>query len=565
MNRSSFESFDDLRSVKSNCVRTQYGVSIRDGERFDVSEQLQGKCSSEDMRSGRLLTTQPSENTVYRSCPEDELVESKDSVSTGFGLKTEHRWPKNIQKLIMQKRSTTVTSSDASSRSNQTQFEPSDSCAHEEKSVADILSAPNARISTSDVVFKESEEGSNSYTKKRKYRKREPKKNKVSAESNGKPRRPLSAYNFFFREERNRIITGEVPGADNLKREVKSRIPATSSLDDSFNHLQRGDSPHYKITFEKLGQTIATRWNNLPESARAKYKDMAKKDSLRYREEMEGYYENENAKQRTMLEAAQMVDTLKPSDQGRFVASASVSLGSEKTLAKSHYPTNLVGIHVKGTCSTAVPGNHAKKMESEHPSQSSTDTKLANKPNDKFQNDGSQSTDTALLQVMQQIGRQLNSLDPSALNYLTTKLLQDLESHKQQVSKFPTLGQNTENQDLINREGMYSNHSSLPMQNIVNPLSFATGAAYNGSEIYSRMFSDSSRNTHSQPFNLMDLLAHQSASQHNTSSNAFSSAQMFNSNNSSAQIPPGYWGIQNAQQLPSFSITPPAFTNSNLK
>jgi hypothetical protein len=93
-----------------------------------------------------------------------------------------------------------------------------------------------------------------------------------------KPKRPLSAYNIFFKEERQRIL-------DNL--------PESSTVLDTASEekpkRKRAHKPHGKIGFENLAKLIGERWHSLnPESADY-YRNLAEEDSLRYRSEMEAY------------------------------------------------------------------------------------------------------------------------------------------------------------------------------------------------------------------------------------------------------------------------------------
>jgi len=82
------------------------------------------------------------------------------------------------------------------------------------------------------------------------------------------PTRPLSAYNFFFREQRAKILE---------EREEEA--------------AQRGQAPDKSDLFAILGKTIAARWKAQDEDQRAKYKQMAQDDMKRYRTEMDQYHE----------------------------------------------------------------------------------------------------------------------------------------------------------------------------------------------------------------------------------------------------------------------------------
>lgn len=83
------------------------------------------------------------------------------------------------------------------------------------------------------------------------------------------PSRPLSAYNFFFREERAKILE---------EREEEAR--------------RTGQTQDKSDLFAILGKTIAARWKTVDDENRKKYKEMAADDMKRYRAEMDQYHES---------------------------------------------------------------------------------------------------------------------------------------------------------------------------------------------------------------------------------------------------------------------------------
>ncbi|KAL7468312.1 hypothetical protein ACHAXS_008530 [Conticribra weissflogii] len=88
------------------------------------------------------------------------------------------------------------------------------------------------------------------------------KTNKMKANKNAtlsKPKRPISAYNFFFRDERNNILA----------------------------EAQHDQSPK---TFEEIGRIIGKRWREINDEKLETYKEMAAEDTVRYQEEMKSYY-----------------------------------------------------------------------------------------------------------------------------------------------------------------------------------------------------------------------------------------------------------------------------------
>ena len=76
----------------------------------------------------------------------------------------------------------------------------------------------------------------------------------------GMPKRPLSAYNLFFQSERTKILDAAQGAGE-------------------------------KIGFEGLGKIIGKKWKELSTADRKVYEDLADKDTVRYRKEMETYHE----------------------------------------------------------------------------------------------------------------------------------------------------------------------------------------------------------------------------------------------------------------------------------
>jgi hypothetical protein len=98
--------------------------------------------------------------------------------------------------------------------------------------------------------------------------------------------RPLSAYNFFFCDERDRLLkakdsTSVVESYD----ERKERLLAQHVAKDRSKRRPHRKT-HGKITFTTLSKLIGQRWRQLPEVEKKFFKDVAKADLLRYQDEM---------------------------------------------------------------------------------------------------------------------------------------------------------------------------------------------------------------------------------------------------------------------------------------
>lgn len=101
------------------------------------------------------------------------------------------------------------------------------------------------------------------------------KKNKKKPK--GKPKRPLSAYNLFFKEERTRIL-------DEIPDDKAAFMPTEPGRRRRSNRKKK---PHGKIDFQSLAKLIGKRWQALSEAELSVYKQKAALDMQRYKREME--------------------------------------------------------------------------------------------------------------------------------------------------------------------------------------------------------------------------------------------------------------------------------------
>jgi HMG-box domain len=92
-----------------------------------------------------------------------------------------------------------------------------------------------------------------------------------------KPKRPLSAYNFFFQNERQAILQ-DIP----TRTEGKPR------------------RSHGKIGFADLARSIAAKWRNLSDQDRAIFDERALVDKARYRKEMEEWKKSQLEAKQTL-------------------------------------------------------------------------------------------------------------------------------------------------------------------------------------------------------------------------------------------------------------------------
>lgn len=136
-----------------------------------------------------------------------------------------------------------------------------------------------------------------------------------------KPKRPLSAYNFFFKEEREkilRVVLAEDP--EKVENDPKSE----DYLDEEALRKLRKEGG--KVSFEEMGKLIGMRWKNIDPDRLSKYSELAAEDTERYKKEMQTYNGRQEAKMRS--------EALKPPAQ---------AYGARHDLGKGGIPPDVRG------------------------------------------------------------------------------------------------------------------------------------------------------------------------------------------------------------------------------
>lgn len=105
------------------------------------------------------------------------------------------------------------------------------------------------------------------------------------------PLKALSAYNFFFRDERERILNG----GDNEYDLTHQEKLLQAHWNRDRNQKRRHRKSHGKISFTTLSRLISQRWKQLDETRKDFYREIASKDWQRYQHELQeckGHFEN---------------------------------------------------------------------------------------------------------------------------------------------------------------------------------------------------------------------------------------------------------------------------------
>ena len=101
-----------------------------------------------------------------------------------------------------------------------------------------------------------------------------------------RPLRPLTAYNFYFRDERDRILQHGPEYEQSVVLDEKRRQKLLNDhwgRDRSKKRLHR--KSHGKISFAALSKLISSRWNALSKADQNYYRDVAAVDLARFKEE----------------------------------------------------------------------------------------------------------------------------------------------------------------------------------------------------------------------------------------------------------------------------------------
>jgi hypothetical protein len=129
-------------------------------------------------------------------------------------------------------------------------------------------------------------------------------KNGIVGNNHLKPKRPMSAYNVFFKEQREILLSG-IPDKKEEEGKVEEKDPSSDSGGMDNTDRPNGDvrqlpaaskpsrrnrnpgrpKPHGKMGFEEMAKIIGHRWKNLNAEEKFRYQEYAKVDRQRYESE----------------------------------------------------------------------------------------------------------------------------------------------------------------------------------------------------------------------------------------------------------------------------------------
>lgn len=118
-----------------------------------------------------------------------------------------------------------------------------------------------------------------------------------------RPKRPRTAYNYFFQDERQRLL---------------------DTLPVSATHRGRPGT-HGKIGFADLAKTISAKWRAISADQMFFYANLANHDKIRYRSEVEVYKAQERAMQQQATFAVQDSDKKKKTKKSKRTNNQTIS------------------------------------------------------------------------------------------------------------------------------------------------------------------------------------------------------------------------------------------------
>jgi len=123
--------------------------------------------------------------------------------------------------------------------------------------------------------------------------------NKVQQSRKCRPKRALTAYNIFFKEERERILS------DIRRQDVYASVGNRHDTGSKRNKDGGTKVQSCSIGFKEMGKIIGLQWKELDSAMRLVYEKRAKVDKKRYNEELAQYVTNARNEREAKLASLQ--------------------------------------------------------------------------------------------------------------------------------------------------------------------------------------------------------------------------------------------------------------------
>lgn len=118
-----------------------------------------------------------------------------------------------------------------------------------------------------------------------------------------KPMRPLSAYNMFFQNQRERIVAGKT--GDPTPEEIQASVMKMLTSKTRGPKRRQDRVSHGQISFGDLARTIAAKWKAIDPKLKAVYNLYAAQEKVRYKKEVVVWKEKKEREHDAALQAKQ--------------------------------------------------------------------------------------------------------------------------------------------------------------------------------------------------------------------------------------------------------------------
>lgn len=111
-----------------------------------------------------------------------------------------------------------------------------------------------------------------------------------------RPKRPRTAYNYFFQDERQKLL-------DTLPEPVVASNVNNTKAAAKKNKKKKNGKGHGKIGFCDLAKVISTKWRVVTPDQMVHYASLANADKMRYQQEMADFREHEQQQRQRQQQA----------------------------------------------------------------------------------------------------------------------------------------------------------------------------------------------------------------------------------------------------------------------